>query len=340
MLKKVKLENAIGLAIAHDMTKVVPGEYKGPRFRRGHVVTGEDLPELRLMGKEHIYVLENEEGLVHEEEAALRIARAVAPADARLSRPKEGRVNIVSPVFGLLKTKITLLDEINSMDNIVLAARHDNTACRPGEIIASTKIVPLLIEESVLAKVEKLCAKKGPVFHLLPFQKKKVGIVITGGEVFKGLIKDRFGPILKKKVEAYGSSVYRQIIVPDDEDIIGDVIKDMAGQGCELIFACGGLSVDPDDVTVEGIEKSGAGIISYGAPVMPGAMFLYAVLGEIPILGAPGAVIAHRTTIIDILLPRILAGISISKQDIVAMGNGGLCLECGSCLYQICPFGR
>jgi molybdenum cofactor synthesis domain-containing protein len=340
MLKKVKLENAIGQVIAHDMTKVDPGKYKGPRFRRGHVVKEEDLPELRLMGKEHIYVLEGNDGLVHEEEAALRIARAVATPDFQLSQPKEGRVNIISPIHGLLKTDLALLKEINSIDNIVLAARHNNSVCQPGNIAAGTKIVPLLIEDEVLAGIEKLCAEKGPVFRILPFQKKKVGLVITGGEVFKGLIKDRFGSIIKTKVEALGSSIYRQTIVPDDEEIIGNTIKDMAGQGCDLIIVAGGLSVDPDDVTVEGVEKSGAEIISYGAPVMPGAMFLNARLGDIPILGAPGAVIFRQTTIVDLILPRVLAGESVSKEDIADFGNGGLCLECEACVYPICPFGR
>ena len=339
MLKKVKIENAIGLTIAHDMTKVDP-HYKGPRFRRGHMVAAEDLPELRLMGKEHIYVLENEEGLVHEEEAALRIARAVSTPDMKLSDPKEGRVNMISPINGLLKTNLALLNGMNSIDNIVLAARHDNTVCRPGDIAASTKIVPLLIEEGILAGIEKLCADKGPVFRILPFKKKKAGAVITGGEIFKGLVKDRFGGILKEKVEAFGSSIHRQTIVPDDEDIIGNAIKDMADNGCDLIFVAGGLSVDPDDVTVEGVEKSGARIISYGAPVMPGAMFLFAMLGDIPILGAPGAVISRTRTIVDLVLPRILAGVSVSRQDIIDFGNGGLCLECEACVFPMCPFGR
>jgi molybdenum cofactor synthesis domain-containing protein len=340
MLKKVKLENAVGQVIAHDMTKVDPGKYKGPRFRRGHVVKEEDLPELRLMGKEHIYVLEGDDGLIHEEEAALRIGRAVAAPDFQLSRPKEGRVNIISPIHGLLKTDLALLKEINSIDNIVLAARHNNSVCQPGDIVAGTKIVPLLIEESVLAGIEKLCSQKGKVFRVLPFHKKKAGAVITGGEVFKGLIKDRFGSIIKAKVEAFGSSIYRQTIVPDDEEIIGNTIKEMAEQGCDLIFVAGGLSVDPDDVTVEGVEKSGAEIISYGAPVMPGAMFLNAKLGDIPVLGAPGAVIFRQTTVVDLVLPRVLAGESVSKEDIADFGNGGLCLECEVCVYPICPFGR
>jgi molybdenum cofactor synthesis domain-containing protein len=340
MLKKVKLDKAIGLAIGHDMTKVVPGKFKGPAFRRGHTIREEDLPELRLMGKEHIYVIEEEEGLVHEEEAALRIARAVSSPDMKLSSPKEGKVNIVSGINGLLKLNKSLLKEINSIKDIVLATLHDNTICQPETIIAATKIVPLHIPEASLEAIEELCQKQGNVFQVIPLKKKKVGVIVTGNEVFNGLIEDKFGEIIQKKVEALGSVVNHLTVVPDDEEVIGQAINDMIARGSEVIFVAGGLSVDPDDVTVEGVEKSGADIISYGAPVMPGVMFLYAELKDVPILGAPGAVIFNPTTIIDIILPRVLADDKISREDIIEMGHGGLCLNCDGCTYPICPFGK
>ena len=340
MLKKVKLDKAVGLTIGHDMTKVVPGKFKGPAFRRGHVIREEDLPELQLMGKEHIYVIEEEEGMVHEEEAALRIARAVSSPVMKLTNPKEGRVNIISTTHGLLKVNKALLKEINSIGDIVLATLHNNTVCQPETIIAATKINPLHIAEAKLDKLEELCRKQGGVLNVIPFKKKKVGIIVTGNEVFNGLVEDRFGEILRKKVEELGSIVNHQIVVPDDEDVIGQALNDAVARGSKVIVVAGGLSVDPDDVTVEGVEKSGAKIISYGAPVMPGAMFLYAELGDVPILGAPGAAIFNQTTIIDLILPRVLAGEKISREDIVEMGHGGLCLDCDGCTFPICPFGK
>jgi molybdopterin biosynthesis enzyme len=198
----------------------------------------------------------------------------------------------------------------------------------------------LYIPEEKIEKIEKLCQVKGKVCRVIPFQAKKVGVVITGNEVYKGRIKDKFGDYIKNKVEPLGSSINHQRIVPDDEDIIAEAILEMQGKDSEVIFVCSGLSVDPDDVSVEGVERSGARIISYGAPVMPGAMFLYATLDDIPILGAPAAVIFNDTTIIDIILPRVLAGDQISRQDIINMGHGGLCLDCGDCTYPICPFCR
>ncbi len=338
MLKKVKLEEAIGMTIGHDVTKVVPGEFKGAAFRRGHTLKREDIPELLSMGKEHIYIIEEEEGEVHEEEAALRIAEAVAGSEFELSKPREGKINIKSSISGLLKINKSLLGEINSIPNISLATLHENTICRPGTIVAGTKIIPLYIAEDRLKKIEELCRNKGNVFRIIPFKKKKVGIVITGNEIYKGRIKDKFGDYLKNKVEPLGSVINHQTIVPDDEDIIASAILEMRDKGSEVIFVCSGLSVDPDDVTVEGVKKSGAKIISYGAPVMPGAMFLLAMLGDTPILGAPAAVIFNDTTIIDVLLPRVLAGEEISRQDIIDMGHGGLCLDCADCIYPICPF--
>ncbi len=338
MLKKVKLEEAIGMTIGHDVTKVVPGEFKGAAFRRGHTLKREDIPELLSMGKEHIYIIEEEEGEVHEEEAALRIAEAVAGSEFELSKPREGKINIKSSISGLLKINKSLLGEINSIPNISLATLHENTNCRPGTIVAGTKIIPLYIAEDRLKKIEELCRNKGKVFQIIPFKEKKVGIVITGNEIYKGRIKDKFGDYLKNKVEPLGSVINHHTIVPDDEDIIASAILEMRDKGSEVIFVCSGLSVDPDDVTVEGVKKSGAKIISYGAPVMPGAMFLLAMLGDIPILGAPAAVIFNDTTIIDVILPRVLAGEEISRQDIIDMGHGGLCLDCADCIYPICPF--
>jgi molybdopterin biosynthesis enzyme len=186
--------------------------------------------------------------------------------------------------------------------------------------------------------VEELCQRHGKVLKVMPFGKKKVGVIVTGSEIFKGRTKEEFGEVFRRKVEALGSVINHHIIVPDDEGLIAQAIAEIRAKGSEVIVVCGGLSVDPDDVTVEGVKRSGAKIVSYGAPVMPGAMFLYAVLEDIPILGAPGSVIFNKTTIIDIILPRVLAGDEITREDIVELGHGGLCLDCGECPFPLCPF--
>jgi molybdenum cofactor synthesis domain-containing protein len=340
MLRKVKLNEAIGMVLGHDVTKVVPGKFKGPVFRRGHIIQKEDLPELLSIGKEHIYVIDLEEGEVHEEEAAIRIANAIGGNGVELSKPKEGRVNLKAEVHGLLKINVALLKEINLLDEILVATLHNNTVCHPGMIVAGTKIVPLFTNDVKLREVEEICKKKGKIVEVKPIQKKKVGVVITGNEIYKGIIQDKFGEVIRRKCEALGSTINYQVIVPDDVDMIAKAVKEAKIKASDVIVVCGGLSVDPDDVTVEGVKQSGARLISYGAPVMPGAMFLYAVLDDIPILGAPVAASHYPSSVIDIVLPRVLCGEKLSRGDIIELGHGGICLNCEKCTFPVCPFGK
>lgn len=340
MLKKVKLDEAVGLVLGHDVTKVIPGEFKGPAFRRGHVITREDIPELRNIGKEHVYVMELEEGEVHEEEAALRIAQAVSGPGLELSQPKEGRVNLKAVFAGMLEIDTDVLREINSIGEIVLATRHAHTICPQGGIVAGTKIVPLYIDEIKLKKLEDICRRAEHVIDISPLQEKIIGVVITGNEISNGRNTDAFGDFIRRKAGQWGSMVGHQVIVPDDEVAIAEAVHEVKERGSDLIVVCGGLSVDPDDVTVDGIKKSGAEIISYGAPVMPGVMFLLADLEGVPILGAPSAVIYNPATILDLILPRILAGEKVSREDIIELGHGGLCLNCKNCTFPVCPFGK
>jgi molybdenum cofactor synthesis domain-containing protein len=340
MLRKVKLDEAVGMVLGHDVTKVVPGKFKGPVFRRGHIIQKEDLPGLLSIGKEHIYVIDLEEGEVHEEEAAIRIANAIGGNGVELSKPKEGRVNLIARVRGLLKINVALLREINSLEEILVATLHNNTVCHPGMIVAGTKIVPLFTTDAKLREVEKICRIKGKIVEVKPIPKKKVGVVITGNEIYKGIIQDKFGEVIRRKCEALGSTVNYQVIVPDNADMIAKAVKEAKTEGSDVIVVCGGLSVDPDDVTVEGVRQSGARLISYGAPVMPGAMFLYAILDDIPILGAPVAASYYPSSVIDIILPRVLCGEKLSRGDIIELGHGGICLNCEKCSFPVCPFGK
>jgi len=340
MLKKVKLDEAIGMVLAHDVTKVIPGRFKGPGFRRGHVIREEDIPELLKIGKEHVYVMELGAGEVHEEEAALRIAQTIAGSGIEFSQAGEARVNLKAKIPGLLKIAVSLLKEINSLGEITIATLHNNTVCQAGTTVTGIKVTPLIINENSLREVEKICQSKGKVIEVIPIKQKRIGIVITGNEVFEGRIEDKFGEVMQRKVKALGSVIGHKVIVPDNIDMIVQALRELKAKGSEIIVACGGLSVDPDDVTVAGVRQAGAEIISYGAPVMPGAMFLYAMWGDIPIVGAQAAVIYHSITIFDLILPRVLAEEKICRQDIVELGHGGLCLNCEKCPFPVCPFGK
>jgi len=338
MLKKIHVEQAIGLTLGHDMTRVIPGKCKEVAFPRGHVVKKEDIPILLSMGKEHVFITEGQEGEVHEEAAAVRLADAFAGSEFNRSCVKEGRINLVSTTNGVFKVNVPLLNQINSVDGVVLATRHNNTVCHPEMVLAGTKIIPLYMPEADLRKVEELCIKQDKVLRILPFKLKKVGVVVTGSEVYKGLIQDKFTDTIRRKAEALGAHIEHSVVVPDDENMIAGAILDMKASGCEIIFACGGFSVDPDDVTVEGVEQTGAEIIAYGAPVMPGSMCLVAYLDGVPVLGAPACAIWNKATVIEVFLPRMLAGDKITRAEVSALGHGGLCLNCEPCVYPVCPF--
>jgi len=338
MIKKVRVEEAIGMALAHDLTKVIPGGFKGPAFKRGHIITKDDIPELLSIGKEHVFVLNLAEGQVHEEEAAIRIAKAVMGKGLTHSLPSEGRVNLKTTTTGLLKINTAALDEINLLGDIIIATIHNNTVCKKDVTVAGTRIIQLYTSEEKLTKMEQLAKKNQPIISIAPMKLRKIGLIVTGSEVFKGRIKDGFSPIMHKKIEALGCTVNNEKIVPDDPDIIARTIQTFKDKGSEVILCCSGMSVDPDDVTPQGIRKSGAEIRFYGLPVLPGAMFLYAKLENAHILGVPACVLHAPTTAFDVLFPIILTGEELTFEGTRGLGHGGLCLKCDECKYPVCPF--
>jgi molybdenum cofactor synthesis domain-containing protein len=339
-MKKIKVEDAVGTILAHDMTRIVRGEFKGVGFKKGHVVRKEDIPELLKIGKRSLYVLNLSGDELHEDDAALRIARAVAGSNLEWTQPCEGKTSIISKVDGLLKVDVPNLLEINRMESIVLATIKNNFPCKKGQIVAGTRIIPLVIPAKNIEHLENHTDKTAPILQVKPFKKIKVGAVVTGSEIYNGLITDDFGPTIGKKLQEFGCTVVKKIIVSDDIESISKAVLELQALGCEMIVTTGGLSVDPDDVTRQGVARTGAEISFYGSPVLPGAMFMFAHLQGIPILGLPACVFYSKQTVFDLLLPRILAGEEILEDDIAGMGHGGLCMDCKVCHFPVCPFGR
>jgi len=339
-MKKIKVEKAVGSVLAHDVTRIIPGEFKGVAFKKGHIVRAQDIAELKKIGKNHLYVLELAADTLHEDDAAVRICAALCGEQITCSQPVEGKSSMRSMTNGLLKVDSDTLMRINSLDDIIVSTLKNNTPCVKDQIVAATRIIPLT---TLLTRIERLEAVAGaarPVLKVLPFQPFKIGAVVTGTEVYQGVIHDGFDEFVKPTITRYGSAVVDKKIVPDDAQAVAGAIGYLAKRGCDLIVTTGGLSVDPDDVTKTGIMATGAQLVAYGAPVLPGAMFLYALYDGIPILGLPACVYYHQVTIFNLLLPRILAGEALSSADIVAMGHGGLCLDCAKCRYPVCPFGK
>jgi len=339
-MKTVSVQDAIGMVLCHDVTQIIPGETKGPAFRKGHVLQQEDIPRLLSMGKEHIYVWEVKNGLLHENDAAIRIAQAAAGQGIKLSEPKEGKVELIAERDGLLKIDVDTLYRVNEVDQVIFATIHSNQRVKAGKAVAGTRIIPLVIEENAIELIEATCRERYPLIQVLPFQAPSVGIVTTGSEVYHQRIKDKFGPIVVRKLADYGCEVIGQIYVSDRVDGIVEAIRSLLSQGAEMITVTGGMSVDPDDVTPAGIRASGGRVVTYGVPMLPGSMFMLAYIGDVPVLGLPGCVMYHSTSVFDVILPRVLAGEEIERRDLVKLAHGGLCVHCSECRYPDCGFGK
>lgn len=339
-MKSIRVEDAVGTIIAHDLTKIVPGEFKGAAFKKGHVIKPEDIDELKKMGKNNINVLEMGPNDIHEDDSAARIAEAAAGEGIYLEGPSEGKISLKAAYEGLLKINTEALEAINDIDMVILSTLHNNTVVDKGKYVAGTRIIPLFIDKSSIEAVEDICRRFGKVVRIHKLASLKTGVVVTGTEVYEGHIKDKFGPLLVNKLIDYGCIQQEPVYAPDNKDKIVEAIRGQLESGAQLVLVSGGMSVDADDVTPTAIREICDRVITYGAPVLPGAMFMLGYTGDIPILGIPACGMYHRITVFDLVLPRILAGEQLTKKDITSMGHGGLCQNCEVCRYPICTFGR
>ena len=339
-MRTVAVEKAVGKVLCHDITQIVPGLYKGRAFKKGHIIQQGDIPKLLDLGKAHIYVHDMRPGMVHENTAAQRIAKAAAGGGLRLSEPVEGKVKLIAVRKGLLKVDADALYRINEIEEIVLGTLHTHRPVESDEPVAGTRIIPLFTDEKRIKKVEWICEKHFPVLQVKPYAPTKVAIVTTGSEIYNGRIEDRFGPILREKFAALGGEVIRRVIVSDDIQMTVAAIKDSIRDGAQFIAVTGGMSVDPDDQTPVSIRAAGGKVLTYGAPVFPGAMFMLAHIGDVPVLGLPSGIMYDKASIFDLVVPRLLAGEIVTRADIIAMGHGGFCLTCPDCRYPSCAFGK
>ncbi len=341
MLKTIELKEAVGTKLAHDITEIRPGEFKGPAFRKGHTVCDEDLCRLQKLGKNHLYVIDMAEDEIHENEAAVRLAQALAgDGISWKDKPKEGKIGFLADRDGLLIVNTASLAAFNMVDEVMCATLHNHTLVKKGELVAATRAIPLVMNRAPIERAATIARQNGAVVSVQPLRRARVGLVITGNEVYHGLIEDRFAPILTEKVRAFGSEVHGVEFAPDDTQRIKEAIGSHLERNCDLLLLSGGMSVDPDDVTRHAIRLAGATELHYGAATLPGAMFLVAYLGEVPLLGVPACGLYHRITVLDLVLPRILAGERIGKKELAFLGHGGLCKDCPECSFPHCPFGK
>jgi len=357
--RTVPVTEAAGMVLAHDITEIRPGEFKGRAFKKGHIVRKEDIEHLRRLGKEHLFILEIKKEEMHEDEAACALANALISDGVKTAGdPSEGKINLFAARDGLLKVNREALLEFNMLGDIMCATVHDNTVVKKGTIVAGTRAIPLVIKRSIVEKAVSIARDAGGILSVKEMKPPKAGIVISGNEVYHGKIKDAFETIITGKIKNAGGEIIGVLFAPDNATYIEDRIRYLISAGADLIITTGGMSVDPDDVTRFAIRNLGVEDFVYGSPVLPGSMFLVAyVSGEtrkrasaeapdsrtselIPVLGIPACGMYASITVFDLVLPRVLAGERIGRKEIAELGHGGLCLKCETCRYPVCPFGK
>ena len=341
-MKLIKTEEAVGSVLCHDLTQIIKGVTKDAVFRKGHIVQPEDIPVLLSIGKEHLYVWEADENMLHENDAARILCDICKNKYMDESEVKEGKIELSAACEGLFKVDSRRLQLVNSFGQMMIATRHGNTPVKKGDKLAGTRIIPLVIEKEKMYSVQELCGEQ-PLLKLMPYKLKKAAVIATGSEVFTGRIKDTFTPVIEEKLAEYGVEVIYKNVLGDDHEAVTAAIKTaIEEKGAELVCCTGGMSVDPDDRTPLAIKNTGAKIISYGAPVLPGAMFLLAYYGEhnVPVMGLPGCVMYSKRTIFDLVLPRVIACDPVTAEELASLGEGGLCLNCKVCTYPACGFGK
>ena len=343
-MKLIKTEDAVGHVLCHDITQIIKGVTKDAVFRKGHIVTEEDIPVLLSVGKENLYVWEKEEGMLHENDAAEILRQICQGEHMHPSDVKEGKIELIADIDGVLKIEREKLRKVNSLGEIMIASRHGDFPVKKGDKLAGTRVIPLVISEEKMQQAKDVTAG-GVIFNILPYKKKKAGIVTTGSEVYYHRIKDTFTPVIEEKLAEYDIEIGGHEICNDDPQMIENAIRSLLADGCNMIVCTGGMSVDPDDRTPYAIRQVTGEIVSYGAPVLPGAMFLLAYYSEegkevIPVLGLPGCVMYSKRTIFDLVLPRLTVGEILTAEDLNILGEGGLCLNCSECTFPNCGFGK
>ena len=339
-MKLVRTEEAVGHMLCHDITQIIKGVTKDAVFRKGHIVTEEDIPVLLSVGKENLYIWEKDENMLHEDEAAEVLCQICKGDHMRRTEVKEGKIELIADVDGVLKINREKLVAINSMGQMMIASRHGDFPVKAGDKIAGTRIIPLIIEKEKMERARELAGEE-PIFQILPFKLKTAGVITTGNEVLKNRITDTFTPVIEEKLAEYGIKMVMHELTGDDTELTTAAIKRMMEAGVDMVICTGGMSVDPDDRTPLSIKNTGADIVTYGAPVLPGAMFMLAYHeGKTPVMGLPGCVMYARRTIFDLVLPRVAAGERLSADDLNTLGEGGLCLNCKVCTFPNCGFGK
>ena len=324
MKREVPVEESVGMVLAHDVTQIIPGEYKGRLLKKGHVIRAEDIEPLRSIGKAHLYVLEPESDEVHEDDAAARMAQALLHESLVAGVAHEGKAVLKSRHAGVLRVRAEHMVPLNLNGELLLATKTAYVPVAQDETVAVARAIPLLIKEQTLQTFTEYARGHAPIIEVLPYLEQRVGVVTTGGEVYSGRIEDKFGPLLQAKLNAYPAKWLGQTIVGDEVEAIVAAILEWVARDASLVLVTGGMSVDPDDRTPAAIRRVAGDVVAYGFPMLPGSMLMLAYHERATVMGLPGGVLYDKRTSFDLVLPRLLAGVRVTAQEVAALGYGGL----------------
>lgn len=341
-MKEMKTVEAVGQVLCQDITQIIRGVTKNARFRKGHVITEEDIPVLLSLGKDHIYIWDEDASQMHENEAADVLRQLCQNEHMTATDVKEGKIELVAECDGVFQVDEDRFDAVNEMDDITIATLAQNMPVKKGMKLAGMRVTPLFIARDRMEEVRRTAGDK-PLLRLLPYRRDlKVGVVTTGTEVFLGRIEDTFTPVIETKLNQFGLTVMEHRLSDDVTEHTKAAIEELLDLGMDIILCTGGMSVDPDDRTPAAIRDAGVDIVTYGAPVLPGAMYLLGYTERegrtVTVMGLPGCVMYDKATIFDMILPRAIAGDKVTRREIRHFGIGGLCMRCKVCHYPICPF--
>ena len=339
-MKLMKTKEAAGQILCHDITQIIKGVTKDALFRKGHVITEGDIPVLLSLGKDHIYIWEDSENMLHENDAADILRKLCQSENMQATEPKEGKIDLIAAADGLLLIDTERLRTVNSLGEMMIATRAPGFPVKRGDKLCGMRVIPVVIEKEKMEQARRAAGDE-PLLKLLPIKQKKYGLITTGNEVFHGRIKDDFSPVIQEKLAEYGCEMAAHEVLNDNHEKITAAIKSMLNAGVDMVICTGGMSVDPDDKTPLAIKNAADTVVSYGAPVLPGAMFMLAYMADgRPVCGLPGCVMYARRTIFDLVLPHLLADAPVTAQWLAGLGNGGLCLGCQECYFPNCAFGK
>jgi hypothetical protein len=332
-LGKPSSENLVGAVLTRDLSIAGERWSKGRRLSAADISTlaaprqeGDSGPRLRGMAPGeavHVTVLVLEPGDLHEDDAGCRLALAIAGPGTKLRGPNESRVDILAATDGVVRVRVAALERLNRIDPLEAFTVFDGQIVRSGDLIASVKVAPHVVPESVVAAGERIAAHSS-IVSVGSFAAKRVGVLVK--ESVAGPARERFERSVRQKIEGLGSTIVEIVYVDDDPDAVRAALtRFVRGRNAvDLVLTAGGASTDPEDPFFVALRALRGRVVRRGVPAHPGSMLWLGRSGRTTLLGLPTCGAYSRATAADLLIPRLLAGDPPTAATVAKLGHGGV----------------